>query len=232
MLRIFLSQARRKPKRCVHFGYFPFITIMLKTTLCWLMIMITTFYQNIPRNNNLSDDTISEKFCWCYFVISADCWRCCWLRPVAGMSEGPEKDVGRYLRLLGDWDGLPDHLASAITFYMVNSQPPARPGLCAAGASEEKLNQYLVLKWKGVSVIKATWEFLVLKSQSANQSFGGMFVFLGFSFQFWDRNLSGCQAVKPNTCHGREGGEGTMSFSPGSSGQILTKLQSSFGPHS
>ena len=45
-----------------------------------------------------------------------------------------------------DWDGLPDHLASAITFYMVNSQPPARPGLCAAGASEEKLNQYLVLK--------------------------------------------------------------------------------------
>ena len=24
-----------------------------------------------------------------------------------------------------DWDGLPDHLASAITFYMVSHQPPA-----------------------------------------------------------------------------------------------------------
>ena len=50
-----------------------------------------------------------------------------------------------------DWDGLPDHLASAITFYMVNTQPSTLnhwPGLYAAEASEEELNQNLVFSEK------------------------------------------------------------------------------------
>ena len=42
-----------------------------------------------------------------------------------------------------DWDGLPDHLASAITFYMVSHQPPA-------STSEEKPNQYLVFSKEGL----------------------------------------------------------------------------------
>ena len=92
-----------------------------------------------------------------------------------------------------------------------------------AGSSEEKLNQYLVFSERRVSVVKAIWEFLVLKIQSANQSLGKMFVFLGLSFP-----TETCQPVKPNTCH--RGGTMTGVFTWLGSGQILTKLQSSAQP--
>ena len=91
-----------------------------------------------------------------------------------------------------DWDGLPDHLASAITFYMVNH----RPALCAAGTSEEKLNQYLVFSERRASVIKSYLRISGFEKPVGKSKLGKMFVFLGLSFP-----SETCQPVKPNTCH-------------------------------
>ena len=67
---------------------------------------------------------------------------------VAGMSEGPEKDVGRYLRWLGRTSG-PLGFCYHI-LYGEHSTLNHPPGLCDAVASEEKLNQYLVFSEKGL----------------------------------------------------------------------------------
>ena len=142
---------------------------------------------------------------------------------VAGMSEGPEKDVGRYLRWLGRTSG-PIGFCYHILYgehSTPNTEPLARIVRCWGfrGRAQPKFS----VQWKSASVIKA-----VLKSQSVNPIFGKMFVFLGFSVQFSARKAVSLSSLTLVT-----GGDNDGSFSPGwLQDRFLPNYKAQLSPHS